>query len=119
MERLPALESQARELLYRLRYRNVTVLPAGPVLGCPDLAPYDAIIVAAAAPSVPSELTEQLVVGGRMLLPVGTLLEQTTLRVVRLADDVEVTSLGPCRFVPLIGSGAWPEGTDIRDLELL
>ena len=119
VERLPALESQARELLHRLRYNNVTVLPAGPVLGCPDLAPYDAIIVAAAAPSVPPELTEQLVVGGRMVLPVGTLLEQTTLRVVRQADDVEVISLGPCRFVPLIGSGAWPEGTDIRDLELL
>ena len=117
VERLAALETRARETLRGLHYDNVTVLPAGPVLGCPDRAPYDAIIVAAAAPAVPPELLEQLVIGGRLVLPVGSRHEQTALRVVRQDQDMQVTSLGPCRFVPLIGAGAWAENADIRDVE--
>ncbi len=117
VERLPLLEARARETLHRLHYDNVTVLPSGPVLGCPERAPYDAIVVAAAAPSVPPELVEQLAVGGRLVLPVGSRYEQTALRVVRQDHGEEVTSLGPCRFVPLIGAGAWAENADIRDVE--
>lgn len=112
VERLPVLEERARATLARLHYDNVTVLPSDDVLGCPGRAPYDAIIVAAAAPRVPMSLVEQLTVGGRMVAPVGSLPEQMLVRVVRTPDGATVTELGPCRFVPLIGDEAWPLGTD-------
>ena len=111
VERVPALEERARELLDELGHANVTVLPAGPVLGCPDRAPYNAIIIAAAAPAVAPELADQLALGGRMVIPMGTQAEQNLVRVVRWPDKPEPTSLGPCRFVPLIGPGAWPRET--------
>ena len=111
VERLPALESGARALLGRLGYENVTVLPAGPDLGCPDRGPYDAIIVAAGAPAVPPGLAGQLAMGGRMIIPVGSQMDQTIVRVVRRRDSIEASSLGPCRFVPLLGPGAWPQQT--------
>ncbi len=111
VERLPTLERRARALLRGLGYENVTVLPAGPDLGCPDRGPYDAIVVAAAAPSVPPGLVGQLTLGGRMIVPVGTRTEQPLVRVVRRPNGTEASSLGPCRFVPLIGPGAWPQRT--------
>ena len=105
------LGERARELLGELGYANVTVLPASSVLGCPGRAPYNAIVVGAAAPAVPPELADQLALGGRMVIPVGTQAEQNLVRVVRWPSKLEATSLGPCRFVPLIGPGAWPQET--------
>jgi len=106
------LEERARATLSRLHYDNVVVLPSDDTLGCPRRAPYDAIIVAAAAPRVSLSLVEQLRVGGRMVAPVGGLLEQVLVRVVRTPEGAGVTNLGPCRFVPLIGEEAWPLGAD-------
>jgi protein-L-isoaspartate(D-aspartate) O-methyltransferase len=111
VERLPLLEERARATLARLGYDTVVVLPSDDVLGCPERAPYDAIIVAAAAPRVPHPLVEQLAIGGRMVVPVGSLLEQMLVRVVKTPGGAIVTELGPCRFVPLIGEEAWPLGT--------
>ena len=112
VERLPELEERARATLSRLHYDNVAVLPSDDTLGCPGRAPYDAIIVAAAAPRVPLSLVQQLRMGGRMVAPVGDLQQQVLVRVVRTPEGAAVTDLGPCRFVPLIGEEAWPLGTD-------
>lgn len=113
VERFPSLAEQARARLAELGYRNVRVESAGPVLGRPEDAPYDAIIVTAGAPDVPSMLVEQLAPGGRLVIPIGSRTEQHLIRVTpRPGREPEREYLGPCRFVPLIGPGAWPEGFD-------
>jgi protein-L-isoaspartate(D-aspartate) O-methyltransferase len=110
VERHPALADEAARRLARLGYRQVSVHVArADVLGWPDAAPYDAILVAAAAPAVPADLLAQLRDGGRMVVPVGTRDDQDLLAVTRRSDRIERVSLGPCRFVPLIGRDAWPD----------
>ena len=87
---------------------RVAVHPAGDALGRPDDRPYDAILVTAAAPKVPGRLLRQLAPRGRLVIPVGTREEQDLLRVNRTGNDAfSFRRLGPCRFVPLIGSGGW------------
>lgn len=109
VERIPQLVERVRKTLSRLGYRNVQVKQAGPVLGWPEGAPYDGIIVTAGAPKVPASLLEQLAVGGRMVIPVGSRYEQELLRVTMREKNVITESLGGCRFVPLIGPDAWEE----------
>lgn len=110
VERLPSLMARARQRLLALGCVNVEVLPAGPVLGCPEKAPFDAILVAAASPGLPQVLLEQLAEGGRMVIPAGSHAEQTLMKVVRRGRTYSVTTLGACRFVPLLGPGAWDGG---------
>jgi protein-L-isoaspartate(D-aspartate) O-methyltransferase len=107
VERIPELAGHAARTLAEIGYDNVTVHVAGDTLGWPQSAPYDAIIVTAAAPRVPHELLDQLVLGGRMVVPVGDRDLQELVRVVRSPEGPVITNLGPCRFVPLIGAGAW------------
>lgn len=109
VERVPELAEGARRLLARLGYGNVRVLPAGEGLGCPEEAPFDAIVVTAGAPAVPPELVEQLRIGGRLVIPVGSRWLQELVQVTRTQDGHTTRFLGECRFVPLIGRGAWPE----------
>jgi protein-L-isoaspartate(D-aspartate) O-methyltransferase len=78
-------------------------------LGWKAAAPYDAILVTAAAPYVPEELVAQLAPGGRLVIPVGSRYSQELVRVTRGATSNAVENLGGCRFVPLIGKGAWEE----------
>ncbi|MFC1935371.1 protein-L-isoaspartate(D-aspartate) O-methyltransferase [Chloroflexota bacterium] len=111
-ERLPSLANAAQALLTSLGYHNVSVRLAGEVLGCPEEAPFDAIIVAAGAPRLPMVLLDQLVEGGRMVIPVGSRYEQDLSLVKKTREGYSVKSLGPCRFVPLIGAGAWEEESD-------
>ena len=106
-ELIPSLAKKAEALLSEMGYHNVEVQPAGAVLGCPDQAPFDAIIVAAAAPRLPEALTEQLAVGGRLVVPVGTLDEQTLVHALRTDEGISIKMLGQCRFVPLIGPDAF------------
>ena len=106
VERLPELAARAEATLLGLDYRNVVVEMAGPVPGCPERGPYDAIVVAAAAPAIPPSLLAQLRVGGRMALPVGKRDEQELLLVLKTGEGVSINALGRCRFVPLLG----PEG---------
>jgi protein-L-isoaspartate(D-aspartate) O-methyltransferase len=108
VELIPSLAERARQLLSDLGYSNVRVELAGPELGRPEDAPYDAIIVTAGAPAVPSALLAQLGPGGRMVIPVGSRTEQDLVLVRRRGSGIERVLLGPCRFVPLIGPGAWP-----------
>ncbi len=103
VERLPALAARAEATLLELDYRNVVVELAGPLPGCPERGPYDAILVAAAVPAIPRSLLSQLRVGGRMALPVGPREQQELLLVLRTGEGVSISDLGPCRFVPLLG----------------
>lgn len=109
VERIPELAETARRLLNKLGYKNVEIHIAGETLGWPQEAPYAAIIVTAGAPSIPQVLVEQLAAGGRMVIPVGTRWEQNLLKVTKKDNKVTVDNLGGCRFVPLIGKGAWEE----------
>ena len=109
VERVPQLAESARQVLDKLGYANIEIHTAGEALGWPDGAPYDAIIVTAGAPHVPDALLEQLALGGRLVIPVGSRWEQDLLRVTRRKKGNVVENLGGCRFVPLIGKGAWGE----------
>lgn len=109
VERHEELATRARKILERLGYTNVEVHLAEATLGWHREAPYDAIVVTAGSPSVPDELLEQLRLGGRMLIPVGSRYEQRLLKVTRLEDEVAIENLGPCRWVPLVGEGAWED----------
>jgi protein-L-isoaspartate(D-aspartate) O-methyltransferase len=109
VERVTPLAHAAAERLERLGYRNVEVHIVEEVLGWPDGAPYDAIVVAAAAPEVPLALLNQLAVGGRLVIPVGARNLQELVRIVKTPAGAQRHNLGPCRFVPLLGSSAWPE----------
>ena len=110
VEVVPELRERAERILRDLGCTNVTVLPAAPALGAPERAPFDAIIVTAAAPAVPPSLVAQLRVGGRMVVPVGPRSEQDLLLVTRTPGGIEERSLGGCRFVPLIGPEGFPQG---------
>ena len=109
VERLPELAARAESTLTEMDYRNLVVEPAGDVPGCPERGPYDAILVAAAAPSIPPSLLGQLRVGGRMAVPVGKREEQELLLVLKTGEGVSISALGPCRFVPLLGAEGFGE----------
>jgi protein-L-isoaspartate(D-aspartate) O-methyltransferase len=109
VERLPELAEIARNLLESLGYNNIEIHLSEETLGWEKDAPYDAILVAAGAPQIPEELVSQLVNGGRLVIPVGSRFEQELLKITRQKDRNVVEDLGGCRFVPLIGKGAWEE----------
>jgi protein-L-isoaspartate(D-aspartate) O-methyltransferase len=104
VERLGSLAAAARDVLTRLGYRNTRIVTGDGSLGFPEAAPFDAIVVSAAAPSVPSALVEQLAIGGRLVVPVGEAQLQVLQLVQRREDGTtSVRMLEGCRFVPLIG----------------
>src|SRR3990172_3493624 len=109
VERVAALAEAAAERLARLGYSNVEVRLAGDILGWPDGAPYDGIVVTAAAPEVSWALLEQLATGGRLVLPVGSRDVQELGRIVKTPEGALRHNLGHCRFVPLLGRDAWPD----------
>jgi protein-L-isoaspartate(D-aspartate) O-methyltransferase len=104
VERYASLTEAARATLERLGYRNTKVVTGDGSLGLPEAAPFDAIIVSAAAPRIPPALVEQLTVGGCLIVPVGESEQQVVQLVQRKADGTtSVRTLEGCRFVPLIG----------------
>ena len=109
VERLQDLAARAEATLLELDYRNVVVELTGPVPGCPERGPYDAILVAAAAPAIPPSLLAQLRVGGRMTLPVGSREEQELLLVLKTGEGISISTLGRCRFVPMLGAEGFAE----------
>ena len=112
VERIPALTETAKSRIERLGYTNCRIELAGDEIGWPAGAPYDRIIVAAAAPKVPAALSRQLAPGGRMVIPVGSRSGQDLLVVSRGANGMTVKKAGKCMFVPLIGRDAWSDTDD-------
>ena len=110
VERIPALAEQARQRLEALGLDNVTVHLGDGTLGLPELAPFDAILVTAAAPKVPQSLLDQLADGGRLVIPVGSRGVQYLERWLRFGDEFRRQVLDPVAFVPLIGEEGW-DGT--------
>jgi protein-L-isoaspartate(D-aspartate) O-methyltransferase len=103
LERLPRLAEAARARLSELGYTNLSVQIMDGSLGWRARAPFEVIVVSAAAPSIPRALTEQLTDGGRLVIPIGELRRQRLVRVVRRGDRLEESSHGPATFVPLVG----------------
>ncbi len=105
-----SLAGACRERLARLGYANVGVEVGDGSLGWPAGAPYDAILVSAAAPAIPPPLIAQLAEGGRLVIPVGDSERQSMLRIVKRVGGLEKESLLTCLFVPLLGRHGWPDG---------
>jgi protein-L-isoaspartate(D-aspartate) O-methyltransferase len=108
VERFPALARRARRILDAIGANNVIIRLNDGTCGWEDEAPFDAIIITAGAPSIPLQYREQLAVGGRLVIPVGTLGTQVLKRVVRVGEKEYVEEdLLDCRFVPLVGRFGW------------
>jgi protein-L-isoaspartate(D-aspartate) O-methyltransferase len=104
IERIPALAERARERLECAGYPSVAVHVGDGSLGLPEHAPYEAIVVAAAAPDMPASLYEELVPRGRLVVPVGGPEGQRLEVIVRSPEGPAITRSVPCRFVPLVGA---------------
>lgn len=109
IERYRSLAESAAQRLFDMSYTNVHVLIGDGTQGLPEHAPYDAIAVAAAGPQIPRSLLDQLAPGGRLVIPIGTREEQELVRIVRTPEGLRKESLGPVRFVPLVGREGWQE----------
>jgi len=107
IEIVEPLAEQAKQVLARLGYENVTVHVGDGYAGLPDLAPFDRIIITAAPPEIPPRLVEQLAVGGKMVLPVGPRFGVQDLIVLEKQQDGDIRrrNLGPVRFVPMVRGG--------------
>lgn len=110
IERNPKLAEEARKRLARLGYGSaVTVVTGDGSQGYPEAAPYDAILVTAASPRVPHELLDQLVDGGRLVIPVGSRMAQQLHLIVKVGERTVDRTLTGCQFVPLVGKEGWSE----------
>jgi protein-L-isoaspartate(D-aspartate) O-methyltransferase len=107
IERQPELASTASEKLASLGYTNVHVHCGDGTLGLPEFAPFNAILVAAAAPAVPQPLLAQLAEGGRIIIPVGDADNQELQLIEKHAGKFSTRTMEGCRFVPLVGHHAW------------
>jgi len=109
IERIEGLAGMASAVLDDLGYSNVYVKCGDGTLGWPEQAPFDGIVVTAGGPEVPETLKQQLKIGGRIVMPVGTSSwYQELVRVSRVAEtQFETENLVPVRFVPLIGEHGW------------
>ena len=110
IERHAALAERAQKALARLGYPEVEVVVGDGTEGLPNAAPFDAILVSAAAPRLPAPLLEQLAEGARMIIPVGFAAGQDLELVRKHQGRPLITRLDACRFVPLIGREGFPSG---------
>jgi protein-L-isoaspartate(D-aspartate) O-methyltransferase len=109
VERVKGLAERARIALDRLGYRSVAIKIFDGTYGWKNVAPFDAIVVTAAAPEIPSPLVEQLGEGGRLVVPVGERHSQDLVQLVKTSRGVASRKSVPCMFVPLIGNHGWSE----------
>lgn len=108
IERVGTLVTQAHDAIRAAGAANVSLLSGDGTLGWREYAPYDAILVTAGSPSIPTPLAEQLLEGGRMLMPLGDREEQILTLVTKRGEELERRDIGTARFVPLIGKYGWP-----------
>src|SRR5206468_3486771 len=111
IERHPSLGNSARQRFKKLGYDNIELRVGDGTRGWPEAAPFDAILVAAGGPEVPTALKEQLAVGGRLVIPIGEEKRyQTLVKLTRKSgSEFEEENLGAVAFVPLIGEQGWAE----------
>jgi protein-L-isoaspartate(D-aspartate) O-methyltransferase len=109
IERVAALSHRARTVLDAQRVSNVALLVGDGTIGWSRYAPYDAILVAAGSPEIPTPLVDQLAEGGRMLVPVGTMASQRLHLVRKNGELTESEEVLDCTFVPLLGRFGWAE----------
>jgi protein-L-isoaspartate(D-aspartate) O-methyltransferase len=104
IELVPDLARDAQRRLHELRFDNVSVHVGDGSLGLPEFAPYDAILVAAAARSIPAPLVDQLRIGGRLVIPVGPGKLQVLTVVTKTEHGIETAEYDTCVYVPLLGA---------------
>jgi protein-L-isoaspartate(D-aspartate) O-methyltransferase len=109
VERIPELASRAQDLFRQLGYDNISMHVGDGTLGWLEHAPYEAIIITAAAPEIPRPLTDQLAEGGRLVAPTGGSWSQSLVRVRKQRGHLRRQELTSVAFVPLIGQHGWPE----------
>lgn len=109
IERIGALYTMARDAIARAGAKNVSMLLGDGTVGWREYAPYDAILVSAGGPAIPQPLIDQLADGGRMLVPVGPMEEQTLKLVTKRGAAIETSDVAPVRFVPLYGTHGWEQ----------
>jgi len=109
IERVNELALRAAELIRTLKIYNATVKVFDGTYGWSDQAPFDRIIVAAAAPEVPKPLIEQLSRTGKLVIPIGAEGNQRLARVTRVGTRVQIEDCGTAEFVPLVGKFGWKE----------
>lgn len=107
IERVPALYEKARDILRQLDVRNVSMLLGDGTIGWREYAPYDAILVSAGSPDVPTPLLDQLAEGGTLLIPLGGKDEQQLVSFHRRDGAITRRDIAPVRFVPLLGTHGW------------
>lgn len=110
IEKYPSLQEKAKKiLLQELGYKNITFKVGDGTLGWKEASPFDAIIVTAASPQIPSPLMEQLAEGGRIIIPVGDEFSQMLIKGVKKGGILHTKTLEPVRFVKLIGAYGFKE----------
>jgi protein-L-isoaspartate(D-aspartate) O-methyltransferase len=109
LERIPELARNAQSLLRELKIFNAIIKCFDGTFGWNEFAPYHGILVAAAAPDIPQPLVDQLIIGGHLVIPVGSEKEQRLLRVRRTTEGTKVDDFGGCQFVKLIGRYGWEQ----------
>ena len=109
IERIHSLLVKARNLFDKLHYHNIVTRYSDGTAGWIEESPFDAIIVTAGAPKIPTPLVKQLVVGGRMVVPVGDQHSQDLIKLYKDEDGIHKSNLGGCRFVKLVGEFGWSE----------
>ncbi|WP_289019235.1 protein-L-isoaspartate(D-aspartate) O-methyltransferase [Desulfobacter postgatei] len=108
IERNNTLYLRARKLFDRLKYHNIVTRYSDGTTGWKAESPFDAIIVTAGGNQIPEPLVNQLIEGGRLVIPVGGLHSQELLRIEKTSTGIKTVNLGGCRFVKLIGEHGWP-----------
>lgn len=109
IEAIPELVRLAQANLARFELPNVHLHEADGSLGWPSAAPFDAILVAAAAPTVPPPLLDQLAAAGRLLIPLGERAQQMLTLITKQGAELRQVTLGACAFVPLRGAFGWSD----------
>lgn len=112
IERIHPLADRARAVLEELDYYNVLIRVSDGSYGWEEQAPFDAILVAAASPDIPSVLVDQLKDGGTLVIPIGDRKSQVLQKGTKQGKELVVTPLTPCVFVPLLGAHGWSEVTE-------